>query len=152
MRNTSFLCAAISSKNGGLNGWAFTNVLWKQVINMLYRNEAQRNATKTEKEPISVDTQNDLFKATLSQRQSNYYGFVKTGFKKMKTPGSFLNTILAPRGRFWCHFWPHRISKRVPKSTSFEKHLKHEKNVQDAAFSKHVFRSIFDTKMRGQKS
>jgi hypothetical protein len=36
-----FLCAAISSKNGGLNGWAFTDVFFflTKVIKRVYKTE-----------------------------------------------------------------------------------------------------------------
>ena len=38
--------AAVSSKNGGLNGCAFTDVLWKKVTNMLYKIEHKETQPK----------------------------------------------------------------------------------------------------------
>jgi hypothetical protein len=52
MRKYIFLCAAISSKNGGLNGWAFTDVFLKKIkinkimINRLYKPEHNETQQK----------------------------------------------------------------------------------------------------------
>ena len=75
-----FLCAVIFSKNGGRNGCAFTDVLQtKKNANMLYKTE-HKETQSTQKMSQSL-SKNDLVKATMSQRHSNCYGFVKTGFE-----------------------------------------------------------------------
>ena len=96
---------------------------------------------------------NDLLKATMSQRHSNYYGFVKTGFEKRQLYYPRNNMIYVEKLNFLCHFGAHWILKVVPKSTSFENIEKNEKKeVQEAALKNMVCWSIFDAKMRSLKS
>ena len=66
-------------------------------------------------------SKNDLLIATLSQRLSNYYGIVKTGVRKRKSPGSFLGTVLAQLGRFEVPFWRPFGFEGGPKIRPFAK-------------------------------
>ena len=51
-----------------------------KVTNMLYKT-AHEETQKQKYEQIAID-QNDLLKATMSQRHRNYYGSVKTGVRQ----------------------------------------------------------------------
>ena len=97
---------------------------------------------------------NHIFKNTRSQRHKDYCpngtritvvswkaGSRTGNAKEFETDAAVLSVfnILAPLGGFWCHFWTHRISKGVPKSTIFWKKSKknEKKEVQKTALKKH---------------
>ena len=65
-------------------------------MKMLYKTE--HNETQQNRQLANLHRKNDLSKATLSQRDSNYYGFVKTGFEKREADRKFAGAVVAPLG------------------------------------------------------
>jgi hypothetical protein len=96
---------------------------------------------------------NYLLKATMSQRHSNYYGFMKTGSAKVSYRLCFCCACWRPVIDLGSHFWPHWISKGVPKLTIFEKNQKKmiKRRSKKRLWKNMICWLIFDAKMRGLK-
>ena len=80
-------------------------------------NIAQRKAEK--KEMSQSPSKNDLLKATMFQRHSNYYDFAKTGFRNIANGLYFRFGFWAPLGRFVVPFWRPLDFEGVPISIIF---------------------------------
>ena len=75
----------------------------------------------------------------MSQRHSNYYGFVKTGSAKVSVSLMLFSAFWRPLVDLLRHFGAHWILKGVPKSTIFETKIEKNlnKRVQEAAMKTH---------------
>jgi hypothetical protein len=104
-KHICFLCAAISSKNRGLNGWAFTDVKKKKTNKQTNDNKCYIKPSTTKRNKnrklANLHRKNDLLKATMSQRHSNYFGFVKTGFETSRPKGASAIRLFQMFGAFW---------------------------------------------------
>ena len=94
----------------------------KKKINMLYKTEHKETQ---QKQNISQSPSKRWpFKShDVPTAQGLIWFREKKGCTKEETPDSEIITFLRHLIEFGCHFGAHRISKRVPKSTIFEKHL-----------------------------
>ena len=85
---------------------------------MLYKTE--HNKTQQKQQISQSLSKNDILKATMPQRHSNYHGFVKTGFETRRPKGASAIRFFQHFGTTWSILVPflnYRISKGVPKST-----------------------------------
>ena len=83
----------------------------KTSDNHIVQNTAQRNATKTENEPISIE-KIYLEKPRFPNGTVNYYGFVKTGFAPVMVSGQLTGTSLGTFGR---KLYPKGAFLKIPK-------------------------------------
>ena len=60
----------------------------EKVIKMMYKTE--HTETQPKQQTSQSPSKNDLLKTTMSERHSNYYGFVKTGFRNHCLPHVFV--------------------------------------------------------------
>ena len=89
----------------------------------------------------------------MSQRHEDYYGFVKTGFKKVKKEQEISEHHFGATWSILVPFLTPSDFEGGSKINYFWKQSKkNEKNeVQETALKKHDFWLIFDAKMRGLK-
>ena len=132
------LCAAISSKHGGLYGWAFTDVLRKTMMKCCIEHSIKKRNQNSKW--VNLHRKDDLLKAPMSQRHSNYHRFVKTGFKTQQSYHPRNKMFHCEKVNFRCHVGAHWTLKGVPKSTVFGKKTKRkEKGGPRSGFEKTWF-------------
>ena len=120
----------------------------KNILNAIW-NKAQRDATKTEHQPMYID-KNDLLNATMSQRHNDYYGFVKTGFENG-------GCVRYQFSAFWRHlvdvgaiFDPSDFEGGPKIDSFFFKYKKMRKRRSKKRLWRNMICwTIFDAKMRG---